>query len=931
MGLSGARNSAVTGLQAQSTDISISADNIANASTPGYKALTGQFSTLVTSSDNSIGFSSGGVSIRAQSLTEKQGLIGATGRVTDLAISGTGFFAVQDDGGNLLLTRAGAFDVNNKGELVNAAGYKLLAWPLDNDGRKPGELGNLDTTASESSASLVIVDTNSASGTAAATSTIKVGMNLDAGQTTFQGATVTIIPQSSDNETASQNDVLVPGPGMSPGNKITFTSDSISTTFTYGGFATSVDLLNQTLFGATLTNTAFTAGTNLVDGIDKFKITTTSSGTVTFTYKSSAPDTTIGEFNSLDTLASAINAVSGLTARTAGTRLYVSSDNANEAVTFTDIGGCDIVSELGLSNVAAAASGVNRYNTISGLSVLVKDTAQLDAIVNNPSSGANLDIFSADPLQTLTVTKEYDVGSVDLQSDENGVNSEDDLIAPVFGSDMTRETSTLIFTDANANTDTFTYGGIAASTVNINTLYGATDSSTAWTIGVNGLAANDTITFADGVTTKTFTFVASPVAATEFNSLDSLVTAINTDAMFTAKTVNGLLYVANRTDPDLILTVGSPAGAIDTTLGIASVAAAGGGVDRFATLSQLNTLIAGITNFDTTLNTGANASIDFSTTDGTQITIGGATNTDLLVELGLAAGDVGDGMFTEFAIDDIVEAGDEESEVAVTYDPTDPTLNMAGGNITPHFPRNIEIFDALGTGHSFRLAYLKTGSNIWSVEFYALNPSDIIGRADGQVVTGTIEFNGDGSLKSVSSTLTSDIIIPWTTGATDNTINFNLGTSGDPAGTVGATVIGLTDGMRQFDSNFNVEFIEQNGVAAGQFKGISVSEDGTISANFSNGEIKPIYKLPIMTVANVNALGAKTGNVFSITQASGEVNLKDAGFGGAGVIVPGALEGSTADIAEELTKTIGIQSNYNANATLISTVKAMEEELNRRL
>jgi flagellar hook protein FlgE len=256
---------------------------------------------------------------------------------------------------------------------------------------------------------------------------------------------------------------------------------------------------------------------------------------------------------------------------------------------------------------------------------------------------------------------------------------------------------------------------------------------------------------------------------------------------------------------------------------------------------------------------------------------------------------------------------------------------MAGGSVTPHFPRNIQVFDALGTGHDFRLSFLKIGVNTWAAEFYALDPTEISGNPDGLVASGTITFNGDGSLNSVSTSLTNAITIPWTTGAVDNSIVFDFGTSGAPSGTTGATVIGLTDGVRQFDASYSVEFIEQNGVAAGQFNGITVSEDGTISANFSNGEIKAIYKLPIITVASQNALSPQTGNTFAVTQNSGEVNLKDAGQSGAGIIVSGSLEGSTADIAEELTRTIGIQSNYNANATLISTVRDMEEELNRRL
>jgi flagellar hook-basal body protein len=929
MGLSGARNSAVTGLQAQSTDISISADNIANASTPGYKAIKGQFSTLVTSSGSSNGYSSGGVAIRAQTLVEQQGLINSTGRVTDLAISGNGFFAVQDDSGNLLLSRAGSFDINNKGELVNTSGYKLLGWPLDNDGRKPGAIGNLNTTAAESTGSLVVVDTNSASGTAAATTTIKVGMNLNAGQTTYQGATVTLTPSSTDNNSISQSDIIVPVAGMQQGDAISFTSNNLTTTFTYGGFARSADLADTPVFGSTLTQTIFTAGSSLVDG-DQFTVSTTSSGTATFTFKESAPDTSQGEFNSLDSLATAMNTTTGLTARTDGTALYVSSDVATESITFADVAGSNLDEELGFSNVSAATAGVNRYNTIVGLQTLISNTDQLGSVINNASSGANIEIFSKDPLLPLTTTKIYNAGTIDLKSDNNGNLTQAGLIVPVEGSDMTIGTSSVSFTDGT-NTGTFVYGGIANSTAISAGMFGVTTSSAVWPVGAN-LSDADTIVFTDSTgPVGTYRYKTTPLVATDFNSLDTLATAINADGKFIARVDNDKLYVSavsGATSGIAITNPVSTGAGIKATLGLVNVAAA---ANRFATLSQLNALVAGITNFDTTLTTGANANIAFSTTDGSQITIGGASNIDLLSELGISSGAIGDGFFSEMSIDGVVAAGAQSAVVSVTYDPSDSTKNMAGGNVTPHFPRNIQIFDALGTGHNFRLSFLKTGSNTWAVELYSLNPTEIVGRSDGQVASGTVEFNGDGTLKSISTSLANNITIPWTTGATNNTLAFNLGTAGEPSGTVGATSIGLTDGLRQFDSSYNVEFIEQNGVAAGQFKGITVAEDGTISANFSNGEIKPIYKLPIMTVANQNALSSKTGNVFVVTQASGEVNLKDAGSGGAGVVVPGALEGSTSDIAEELTKTIGIQSNYNANATLISTIKAMEEELNRRL
>lgn len=1099
MGLAGARNSAVTGLQSQSTNIAITSDNIANASTVGYKSVKGAFSTLITGSGQANSYSSGGVSISPQTLVEQQGLIESTGRVTDVAISGAGFFAVQDDAGTLLLTRAGSFSVNNKGELTNTAGFKLMGWPLDNDGRRPGEVGNVNTKASESVDSLVIIDTDAASGSASPTSTIKVGMNLNAGQATFQGATVTLVPVSSANSTISSTDIIVPATGMQKGDQFTLTSNSASTTFEYGGFSESKDIAASNIYGANAASTTFTTTNGDLSEGDKFTITTASSGTVTFTFKQSSPDTNNGQFNSLTTLATAINSVNGLSARIANGKLYVSSDVGTEGITFADVSGSNMSEELGFSNEAAAAAGVNRFNTMNGLDILVEDLPQLGSVINNPTSGATIDLFAKDPLQTLTLTKVKTSLSINLQSDDNGLNTPTALIVPtevdttgtmvpensggttagvatltlsngtttgtytyggigatkaisssstIFGAsdadeDFVNATGgldtgdTLTFKETNITTGVthtlalvygtdfsslqtladaidadsnftakvangklyissqnnannlvnvngtgitgaqletafggdFTSDGAASTTANIvapagtgvsqditsSTIFGAATSAGVFVDGTGGLDDNDTITFTeDGANSVTLTFdLDLSGAAPKFNSLDTIASALNTDSNFIARVVDGRLYVQSANGVDKAITVSATSGitgaqlaaafggsVADTGANTASIATGTTHTQRFSTLEQLDSLIEGTTGFSTTDPTGSNAKIGVSIDANTQITVGGSSNADLLSELGISSGTVGNGFFTEMSLDSTVAttasnavAGDADATIDVTYNPDDATKNMAGGNITPNFSRNIRVYDALGTGHDFRMSYLKTGTNKWAMEFYALNPSEIANDTnnDGMLASGTLTFNGDGSLATISSTLTSAIDVSWTGGSTATTFVFNLGTAGLPSGTVGATTIGLTDGLRQFDSTYNVDFVEQNGVAAGQFTGISVSEDGTVSAKFSNGQVKSIYKLPIITVANPNALSQKSGNVFAVTDASGDFNIKQAGLGGAGVIVPGALEGSTADIASELTKTIGIQSNYNANATMISTVKAMEEELNRRL
>jgi flagellar hook protein FlgE len=928
MGLFGALNSSVQGTQAQGERIAVTADNIANASTIGYKANSAIFSTLVTRSGTGVGFSSGGVNLNVRALIDKQGLIQSTGRSTDVAISGRGFFAVQDTSGSTLFTRAASFTVNNRGEMVNQSGYKFLAWPLDNEGRKPGALGNVNTTSSESFDSMQLVNTNAVSGTASATTKISLGMNVDAGQAVYQGATAEITFDSSDNNVVSEDNIIVPVSdgtnGMQQGDSFSVTADSLTSNFTYGGIARSRKI-NSDIFGALNATSTFTAGSALTNG-DKFTVTTASSGIVTFTFQATSPNVNIGQFNSLSTLAQAMNNATGITARVPdnGTVLYVASDNANDAVTFANVGSSQLVDKLGFSNVSAAASGVNRFATVKGLSALVQEQSQLSYLINNPSVGASIEIFSKDPLQPLTVAKINNVATINPLSSENGGNGQDTLIVPVSGTSMALG-NTITVSDGT-NSGTFTYGGFATSTKISSTsiIFGASTTSGTFS---NSIVNGDTLTLSNGTNTVTLTYETSGTpdttsTALEFNSLDTIAASINNSTHFRAKIANNTLYVA-AANANLGTTFGGTA-EILTELGLSDVSVAPNGTKRFNTLAKLSELVDDITDFSTSVaSTTSNSAVTMNASaTGARMSISGSD--DLIYELGLAKGTVGEGLANEFNL----TAG----TVAATYDSSDPTINLSKGNIQAHFSRNIRIFDSLGSGHDLKLSFLKIGTNKWATELSSLDTNEIVSsRTDGQIATGTIQFNGDGSLSSVSGTISGDVGITWTNGAQASQIDFNWGTAGLPAGTSGATTIGLTDGLRQFDSSYNVDFVQQNGVSAGQFNGILIDSEGFISASFSNGEVKKIFQIPVTIIADPNSLRELSGNVYATTQASGEGNLKEAGFGGSGVIVSGAVEGSTVDITEELTATIETQSAYNANITVISKINQMSSQLNDRI
>jgi len=128
MSLYGMMRTSTSGMAAQENLLASVSDNIANASTTGYKRASQEFSTIVL--ENAVGsYQSGAVEAHTRTFVSQQGTFNYTASETDLAISGNGFFVVQDPSGNAALTRAGSFLKDGQGNLVNAAGDILLGYP----------------------------------------------------------------------------------------------------------------------------------------------------------------------------------------------------------------------------------------------------------------------------------------------------------------------------------------------------------------------------------------------------------------------------------------------------------------------------------------------------------------------------------------------------------------------------------------------------------------------------------------------------------------------------------------------------------------------------------------------------------------------------------------------------------------------------------
>jgi flagellar hook protein FlgE len=113
-------------------------NNIANSSTTGFKSSRAEFADLFYNA-TSVG---SGTKLSGVSQQFAQGSLADTGNPLDMAVSGEGFFRLNDNGSNVY-TRAGTFGVDREGYIVNRQGMNLTGRLADNNGNVSNEVGNL--------------------------------------------------------------------------------------------------------------------------------------------------------------------------------------------------------------------------------------------------------------------------------------------------------------------------------------------------------------------------------------------------------------------------------------------------------------------------------------------------------------------------------------------------------------------------------------------------------------------------------------------------------------------------------------------------------------------------------------------------------------------------------------------------------------------
>lgn len=131
---------ALTGLNAAKSDLEVISNNLANSQTVGFKSSRAEFADMFSISRNGLPRLAIGQGVRLAAVTRQfsQGQLDHTGNVLDLGIRGNGFFRLNDNG-TMVYSRAGAFQLDQNGYIVDAHGRRLTGYAAD----KPNVLTDL--------------------------------------------------------------------------------------------------------------------------------------------------------------------------------------------------------------------------------------------------------------------------------------------------------------------------------------------------------------------------------------------------------------------------------------------------------------------------------------------------------------------------------------------------------------------------------------------------------------------------------------------------------------------------------------------------------------------------------------------------------------------------------------------------------------------
>lgn len=217
---------------------------------------------------------------------------------------------------------------------------------------------------------------------------------------------------------------------------------------------------------------------------------------------------------------------------------------------------------------------------------------------------------------------------------------------------------------------------------------------------------------------------------------------------------------------------------------------------------------------------------------------------------------------------------------------------------TYNYSTSIAIYDSLGSSQLANMYFRKDAPNSWTV--FSVVDGNEINQPGGDEIT----FDASGKLVSVNGAqtpeLNSNTFLP-VSGAEPMSLTFDLSE------------------ITQFDNEFGINKIVQDGFSAGRLEEFNIDDSGVLFGSYTNGETQRMGQVVLTNFPNVGGLKQAGNSTWIETTSSGAPATGAPNSASLGGLTSGALEGSNVDLTQELVAMIGAQRSFQANAQVVST------------
>ena len=901
----------LTGLNAATAMLGVTSNNISNVGTTGFKRSRADFGDIFATSplQKSSSTVGQGVSLKQVSQEFNQGNISFSSNALDLAITGDGFFPLRSaDGLQELFTRNGSFLLNEQFNVVNSSGQRLMAATVDSTGS-----ANVNER-------VVLTIPQTTKGEAKQTSLVKLGLNFPA-----------------DAEVITEK--------FSRTNPATYNKSTAFTVYDNGGngylatiyYVKTANANQNVPFNKWQTHVYVgddEVAASLVQSTNKSgeKLYVNQYGQIQpFSVVKDELTTAKTQLFSLDELTDKRTSLSASIAGTAVTKYDLTTGvnfATNTDFNATNLNGLMTVNfEDSTVPVSLDLSHLKSINaTLTGTQIASEITAVMNRQFGDQSF-FDLTDTSSRTFQVQTSRLTTGNGSaatpktITLAASANGLPA-----------DLTKVSIPQVVTAIQAQLDADTNITSGTNKIVVSYDYSTqgfkfTDSTNTLRVSSGGLTRNDVLGFPNTLTTLAETGLTG-LKAVPNGSLERPATEQRYGMKVEYDSVNKIFTMKSGTTGDqssMSITIPGTNTIANSLLGFSNSSVAKSAL-AVRGIASMPGVAVGAT---PTINLANNFAVD-ATNNTFVVTVDGVKGTVVLpvdsnYSLSTFMSKLEKGI-NAMGLNASVPGGTQSTVngVKVSYDATKNRFVFTTGT------KGADSFIKISGSSNWGLENVEAGRGTTTSWIKPTQHQDVVGGTvqpkyiDG---AGNETTNGDGFtvLPAWSPIYLDKGELTFDTGG--NLVSPVKGTQLETVyleGGKGALTINIDySASTQFSSAFAVLSQSQDGAPEGDLVGVTIANDGLVSASFSNGTQKSLAKILLVNFSSPAGLRQIGDSSFLASAASGNPILGTAGSAGFGTLRAGATERANVDLTQELVDLITAQRNFQANAKAIETSSTM--------